>query len=290
MIKNDRFYAFVIAGASSSRAQVRKISIHPRLLKTLFVLLVVLFGAAVYGFYSLAQQARHARLARENNRLREENEQQRQQLGMLKNRVDAVEDASRRLAEMSGLELQQVSARTRGAGGPRLPINEVTIDAVEQTARHLERELTLYEAALRRERAALPSLWPVAGSISDVFGGRRDPFGGGASEFHSGQDIVAAWGTPVVAAGGGEISFAGWQGGYGSVVIIEHGGGLTTRYAHLSKIRVTAGDRVERGQQIGDIGSTGRSTGPHLHYEVRLYDTAVDPRRYLSELLPTATD
>lgn len=279
MIKDDRFYAFIIAGASNSRSQVRRISIRPRLLKCFAALMVMLLSAAVYGAYSLAQQARHLRMARENNRLRQENERQRRQLDTLKNRVDAVEDASRRLVEMSGLE-PQVAGEARGAGGPGLPLAAATIDTVERTAQQLEHELSLYEAALR-ERAALPSFWPVQGEISDVFGGRRDPFGGGTSEFHSGQDIVAPWGTPVVAAGDGVVSFAGSQGGYGSIVIVEHGGGLSTRYAHLSKIRVTAGERVGRGRQIGDVGSTGRSTGPHLHYEVRLNDTAVDPRHYL---------
>ncbi len=279
MIRDDRFYAFIVAGASDSRSRVRRISIHPRLLKFFAALMVMLLSAAVYGFYSLAQQARHLRVARENNRLREENARQRNQLEMLKDRVDAVQDASRRLVEMSGLE-QQVEPSSRGAGGPQLPIEAANIDAVDQTARQLERELSVYEAALR-ERAAIPSTWPVQGVTSDTFGGRRDPFGGAASEFHSGQDIVAPWGTPVVAAGDGVVSFAGSQGGYGSMIVLEHASGLSTRYAHLSKIHVNEGEYVSRGKEIGDVGSSGRSTGPHLHYEVRLNDQAVDPRHYL---------
>jgi murein DD-endopeptidase MepM/ murein hydrolase activator NlpD len=121
----------------------------------------------------------------------------------------------------------------------------------------------------------------VDGTLEGGFGGRRNPFGGPGYEFHSGQDIEAPMGAPVVAGARGQVSFVGWQNGYGQLVVIDHGGGLSTRYGHLSHIDVENGQQVSRGELIGKVGSTGRSTGPHLHYEVRINDQAVNPLQYL---------
>lgn len=118
---------------------------------------------------------------------------------------------------------------------------------------------------------------PVAGRLTDGFGQRRNPFGGVSAEFHPGQDIAAPHATTVVAAARGVIAFSGWQKGYGNVVIINHSNGLTTRSAHLSKRSVESGDEIEQNTKIGEVGSTGRSTGPHLHFEVRLDGRAIDP-------------
>jgi murein DD-endopeptidase MepM/ murein hydrolase activator NlpD len=135
--------------------------------------------------------------------------------------------------------------------------------------------------ALLRERGYTPSIWPVVGKLESGFGGRRNPFGGSGYEFHSGQDIDAPPGTPVVAGASGTVIFTGWQNGYGQLVVIDHGGGLTTRYGHLSHIDVELGKVVTRGEFLGKVGSTGRSTGPHLHYEVRINDEPVNPLQYL---------
>ncbi len=145
---------------------------------------------------------------------------------------------------------------------------------------YLERSMRAYERVLR-ERGYTPTVWPVTGKLEGGFGGRRNPFGGGSFEFHSGQDIDAAHGDPVVAGASGAVTFVGWQNGYGQLVVIDHGGGLTTRYGHLSHIDVLQGQKVERSQFIGRVGSTGRSTGPHLHYEVRINDEPVNPLQYL---------
>lgn len=126
-----------------------------------------------------------------------------------------------------------------------------------------------------------PSIWPVSGRLESGLGGRRNPFGGRGYEYHEGQDIDAAYGTSVMVTAGGKVTIAGWQRGYGNVVYIDHGSGLSTRYGHLSKIDVSVGQAVTRGQTIGLVGSTGRSTGPHLHYEVRINNQPVDPRQYL---------
>jgi murein DD-endopeptidase MepM/ murein hydrolase activator NlpD len=239
-------------------------------------------GSAAYGFYGLTQQAIHLRVAEENERLRAENEKQRQQLHSLNQRVDAVENVSRRLAETAGVDHEQQAVQ-RGAGGPELPFDIAS--AIEYRTRHIEQDLRTYEAVLRA-RAMTPSIWPVAGELTDGFGGRSNPFGGGSFEFHTGQDIATLWGTPVQAAANGKVSFAGWQNGYGQIVIIDHGGGLTTRYGHLSHVDVVEGQKIARGDMLGRVGSTGRSTGPHLHYEVRINDEPVNPKQYL----PHSTD
>lgn len=113
-------------------------------------------------------------------------------------------------------------------------------------------------------------------SVGSVFGYRRDPFTRRA-KFHSGVDIKARWGDPVGASQAGVVQFAGWYHGYGNMIIVAHGGGVTTHYAHLSSFDVEAGARVERGTIIGRAGSTGRATSPHLHYEVRLDGNPLDP-------------
>ena len=121
-----------------------------------------------------------------------------------------------------------------------------------------------------------PSIWPTQGYVSSPYGLR---FGG--TEFHQGIDIAAEMGTPIVAAADGVVTAAGWNGGYGNMVDIDHGSGVVTRYGHASAVAVTVGQQVRRGQVIAYVGSTGRSTGPHLHYEVRVGGQPVNPAAYL---------
>src|ERR1044072_6151028 len=139
----------------------------------------------------------------------------------------------------------------------------------------------MYEGFLRKHGGATPSIWPVVGALESGVGGRRNPFGGRGYEYHEGQDIDAAYGTPVQVAASGKVTIAGRQRGYGNVVYVDHGAGLSPRYGHLSQINVTVGQTVTRGQTIGLVGSTGRSTGPHLHYEVRINNQPVNPKNYL---------
>ena len=110
---------------------------------------------------------------------------------------------------------------------------------------------------------------------------RNDPFGGPSVEFHKGQDISAPTGTPVNATADGVVVIAGWVKGYGNGIYIDHGNGISTRYGHLSRIDVVVGQPIKQGQHLGLVGSTGRSTGPHLHYEVRINGQAINPLTYL---------
>ncbi len=125
-----------------------------------------------------------------------------------------------------------------------------------------------------------PTLWPVEGHVTSSFGERIDPFNGEGA-FHSGVDISIAYGTPIVAPADGTVEFADFMSGYGRMVKVNHGNGLTTRYGHMSAFAVVAGQKVRRGQVIGYVGASGRVTSPHLHYEVRIHETPVNPYKYL---------
>lgn len=127
---------------------------------------------------------------------------------------------------------------------------------------------------------AAPNIWPVEGPITGSFGERIDPFNGEGA-FHSGVDISSSYGQPVIAPADGVVTFADFMGGYGRALVMDHGHGISTRYGHLSNFAVAAGQYVHRGDVIGYVGLTGRSTGPHLHYEVRINDTPVNPYKYL---------
>lgn len=129
---------------------------------------------------------------------------------------------------------------------------------------------------LNQGDGGLRATFPVDGRISSRFGDRSDPFSGAEREHH-GVDIAAAAGTPIQAVRAGTVTFAGERGGYGNVVILDHGDGLETRYAHCASLDVRAGDQVRAGAKVASVGSTGRSTGPHLHFEVRQDDAPVDP-------------
>lgn len=124
--------------------------------------------------------------------------------------------------------------------------------------------------------------WPVAGEVTSGFGERKNPLGAG-NDFHPGVDIAGEEGTPIAAAAAGRVVSAGPDGGYGNLIVVDDGNGVTTRYGHCSQIYARVGDAVAPGQTIGAVGSTGRSTGPHLHFEVRVNDQPVDPTQFLSQ-------
>lgn len=148
----------------------------------------------------------------------------------------------------------------------------------------IERRLASVQTGVERRNAlasATPSIWPIAGWISSGFGNRRDPFTGGR-DFHSGLDISGEQGQQVLAPADGVVTSASYSGNYGNLITIEHGFGLTTRYGHLSRFEIMAGQRVRRGQVIGYVGSTGRSTSSHLHYEVLVNGQLTNPLNLLS--------
>jgi murein DD-endopeptidase MepM/ murein hydrolase activator NlpD len=145
--------------------------------------------------------------------------------------------------------------------------------------------MRLLPASQLNSLGIVPTLWPVLGQITGHFGERLDPFSGEGA-FHAGLDIASHYGDAVHVTGDGVIEEAGQRAGYGRLVVVDHGFGVSTWYGHLSAFNVQAGMRVKAGDVIGYEGDSGRSTGPHLHYEVRIYNTPVNPWRYLRNVAP----
>ena len=183
-------------------------------------------------------------------------------------------------------------AHATGSGGPLLPARyeQDTVDdlgilqsrmvALEQRMALVSDAATLQNLDLMR----MPTHLPIHGAeLVSLFGNRDDPLTGHRA-FHAGLDFAAMIGTPILAAAGGTVTFAGFKPEYGWVVEIEHGNGLSTRYAHASRVLVSVGNVVEPGDTIAQVGSTGRSTGPHLHFEVLRHGEATDPKAYLAGL------
>lgn len=170
----------------------------------------------------------------------------------------------------------------QAVGGPFESLENMPANEVLNSANAIVAEFHRFEIARQALRDA-PVHRPVKGNmrISSTFGARKDPFLD-KTGFHSGLDFAASTGTKVSSAGAGTVVFAGVKGGYGNMIEVEHENGLTTRYGHLSKILVKKGQTVTAGANIGLVGSTGRSTGPHLHFEVRRSDTPLNPQKFLN--------
>lgn len=195
-------------------------------------------------------------------------------------RSAAAEAAIRKLGLDPGRML--ASANDSSAeGGPSLSLSTTADGSIDPRFERLGLSLARMDA-LRRGLEGIPQVLPASLQyISSGFGFRPNPFGGRGGEFHPGLDFKGPYGAPIYAAARGRVSFVGQQSGYGNCVEVDHGNGLVTRYAHMSAFRTRVGTPVAAGQLIGQIGNTGRSTGPHLHFEVRINDVAVNPRPFL---------
>jgi len=157
------------------------------------------------------------------------------------------------------------------------------IDLLKDRTAEMESELVSLEQVATQRAARLrvtPNVWPVRGAITSSFGVRADPFNGEA-EVHRGVDIAALYNSQIQASADGRVLVAEFKAGYGNLVVLDHGNGVTTRYGHMARLLVRLGQRVKKGDIIGLVGTTGRSTAPHLHYEVRMYDRPVNPSGYL---------
>jgi murein DD-endopeptidase MepM/ murein hydrolase activator NlpD len=219
-------------------------------------------------------------------------------LGELQAQMMRLDGLGERLARVAGLKPQELPSfqpgQVPGAGGPvsSLPARNLSVQEltalVAKLARDVETrsdQLGVLEALLLQtatHRQFLPSQKPIQeGWHSSNFGYRIDPING-QSSFHEGLDFPAASGTPIVAAASGKVVYTGWHPQYGKILEIDHGNGLVTRYAHVSQFTASDGDLVVRGQRVASVGSTGRSTGPHLHFEVRLNGVPQNPARFLA--------
>jgi murein DD-endopeptidase MepM/ murein hydrolase activator NlpD len=232
-----------------------------------------------------------------------------QKVGEMQAKLIKLEAMSERVSGLAGVkpeEMQQIkpavaTAAGGGKGGPFVPANSPSLDqlqgwvgAVDEQADQHTDLFTMIESRLlekRMQAMSVPNSRPVQGAIGSGFGFRSDPFSGRAA-LHTGLDFPADSGTPINAAAGGVVLVSEMHPQYGNIVQVDHGRGLVTRYAHASKILVNAGDIVKRGQRIALVGTSGRSTGPHLHFEVLLDGVPQNPAKFLAladgETLPVA--
>lgn len=303
---DNREYTFMIV-PHHGQGVVRKISIPIKTLKylsgVLAVGLIVMTGVFINNWYA-ASIAKNDKV--ELNNLREVNVSQVEQIEKLAKanaeakeylkRVDKLYTEVSRLVNSDDTTGTSRSGVVRpiaeplpefnGQGGPSsLDVQDVlkATEDIKIAAQQREKSLNnLKEALIERNArlAARPSIWPTSGQVTSRFGYRSSPWGGGG-EFHPGIDIANDFGTPIVAAADGKIIYSDWFSGYGKMVQIDHGHGIVTLYGHCQQLLVQAGETVKKGQLISYMGSTGLSTGSHLHYEVRVNDKAVDPASFL---------
>ena len=261
--------------------------------------------ALVFGFLTVTHYFTLLSASSENRGLKEENAQLRSQVLLVQEKVahaqatlDRVErfDAKLRSAVTHlqdperNLAIGPLGAPATGAttaapassGNPAaLPGRIASLDAEAHRQEASLRELSEYFEDQKSMLASTPSIWPTQGWVTSDFGARLDPYSADRS-MHQGLDISTPHGHPILTPSDGTVVFNGTEGGYGKVLVVDHGYGVKTRYGHLSETFVRIGERVARGQKIAAVGNTGRSTGPHLHYEVRLQNNPVNPTRFLN--------
>lgn len=283
---------FTVIFVPHARAKFRKFNVtNYHLWGAVAVALVFVVGSAAIAwshFTNPIEEEQVTRLRTENAELRAVNSSFEESIHELTGKLTEYEERTRQLAIVAGLE--EVGGES-GLGGPDLgmPVEEsAAIALLEERFAGLEEELGEVEDRFRerfRWIASVPAISPTRGLFTSGFGSREDPLTG-RNALHQGLDISASPGKPVVATADGIVVKAGRLGRLGNAVYISHGFGLTTRYGHMSKIDVRAGDRVSRGDVIGSVGNSGRSTGYHLHYEVREDGRPVNPLAYILDRGP----
>lgn len=271
---------------------------------TTLALLVVVSAVAAYRYQAAVSAAAHNRaLSEENAQLRAQMKGVQDRVAQIASTLERVErfDAKLRsdvaqlrpgrklgVAPVGGEALAAV-APAGPAGGPAVPVEgeklPATLDTLAGVAAQQERSLRDLQGYFEKQRtmlASAPSTWPARGWVTSDFGTRVDPITA-ERVMHQGLDIATPQGHPVTSPSEGTVVFTGVENGYGKVITVDHGYGVQTRYGHLSDIAVRSGDRVKRGARLGAVGSTGRSTGPHLHYEVRVNGIPENPRKFILE-------
>jgi murein DD-endopeptidase MepM/ murein hydrolase activator NlpD len=274
------------AGAASARLRKWQVS-NLQIVFTGTSLLLLSLAASWLAwshFNSSVSPAEMTRLRHENARLRQVNQTFETSIKSLQSKLTGSEGRTRQLAIMAGLESLGAGADVGiGGGAPLDGAAPEDLAALHSRAGQMQGALDAIEVKLGervRWMSSTPTIAPVRGILTSGFGTRSDPMTHGPG-LHQGIDIAAAAGQPVFAAADGLVVLAASTSGYGEAVYLAHGFGVTTRYGHLSEIDVRPGQRVHRGDAIGRVGSTGRSTGSHLHYEVRLDGTPVNPLAYI---------
>jgi murein DD-endopeptidase MepM/ murein hydrolase activator NlpD len=264
-----------------------------------FTLPLLMGLGARWAAHSELQQLRDANtsLELENDSYRQATLQLSSQIAALHSVVDDIgqrgevdPDASRAIAKLPATVRTRAMGGGGGAAGTVVPVIGSAFGHADAAFSVLSEILTVIESRLMSVRtgverrqalaAATPSIWPVPGWLSSGYGKRSDPFTGDPN-FHPGLDISAGQGQPVIATADGTVSHAAFSGSYGNLVVVDHGFEITTKYGHLSRFAVMSGQQIRRGDVIGYVGSTGRSTNPHLHYEVWVNGRLTNPLRLL---------
>lgn len=276
-----------------AHARLRKwrvTNLHISLAASLLLFLTVLSGFFTWSYFNTSVSPTEiARLRDENQNLRQANLGFETSIRSLQSQLADYEDRTRQLAIVAGVD--SLSGGTEGGVGGGSPLEDgdeapdgvLPVDQMSDRAARLDQTLDAVQDKLQERLlwiSSTPAIAPVKGILTSGFGFRSDPMTHGRG-VHQGVDIAAASGQPVRASADGIVMRADDTGGYGNAVFLAHGFGVTTRYGHLSRLEVRPGQRVKRGDVIGRVGSTGRSTGPHLHYEVRIDGEAVNPLAYI---------
>lgn len=266
-----------------AKARFRKLTVSTRVLAAVAAgSAVVLVAAVAFGwaYFSSARRDRELRqVLADNARLKTSADALHGKLAGLAKQLSDFEARTKRLAIVAGLG---DTGRT-GAGGPLAAVPIGPDSTFDQRSASLSSQLSALETQFARREAvtaSTPTVAPVRGLLNSGFGARRDPITGEGA-FHPGLDISTRRHEPVLATASGLVIKSGWGGDYGRVVEIDHGTGYRTVYGHLDSILVKEGQRVRRGERVGLVGSTGRATGPHLHYEVRQGDRILNPLEYI---------
>jgi len=300
----SRRYTVLIADRSSG--VVRRVTVSLRAVALVFGAVFMLPMLIALGAHWSTRLELH-QLRTANSALTQENGNFRDTTGELSSQIQSLEGVIDELGSRSALDPAQANAiaklpavvKNRAVGGTSPQTNaaistvmSTSLISPEDTFGVLRTLLSALEARLsnvrkgveRQEKlaAATPSIWPAKGWLTARFGGRSDPFTG-ESEFHQGLDISASKGQPVYATADGRVDSAQYEGEYGNLIVLSHDFGITTRYGHLSGFNVKRGQTVHRGDVIGYVGSTGRSTGAHLHYEILVNGKLLNPMQLLTQ-------
>ncbi len=296
---------FTILVIPEGTHRVKRFSLHGLILPLTLLVLAVSLGLSGYWFY----QYRSLQGSLPNvQALQNQNQRQEAQinafargLASLKEQVGKLKSFNYRLRVMANLEKKGEVEPMLGVGGPESAVagpgvrlsstarerqisnlqrDMATLSAETEAEQALQEELAKFLNERRSILASTPSLWPVRGWVTSGFGYRTSPWTG-KRQFHAGLDISTRVGTPIVAPADGLVTFADSEGAYGRMLVINHGHGLVTRYGHLDTFKAKVGQKVKRGQMVATVGNSGRSTGPHLHYEILLSGVPANPRYYI---------
>ncbi len=296
------YFNVLVFGQKTSKTR------HLRIHKKTFTIGLYLLGFGLLStIFFLCDYIQVRKKTFELSQLRQQTQEQKSKIHFFSSKIEDLEkqlsrlkDFDKRIRIIANLEKSQETTSFMGMGGPspsdvreklRVEKDEkglaqqlrTDIERLESETTSQEESLSELEKLLQSKKEMLvhtPSIWPVHGWVTSGFGFRTNPFTG-LNQMHEGLDISNRVGTPVIATADGIVSDTGKDSSHGNVVVVSHGFGINSRYFHLSKIFVRAGQKVKRGDKIAEVGTTGKSTGPHLHYEVRVNGIPVNPVRYI---------